>query len=146
MPNNPHEPTKRTRATVESMSGYGIPQEEIARVIGIQEKTLRKHYREELDTAATKANAKVAESLYKKATGWKRNGAPEDERMPPDTTAAIFWAKTRMKWKDTSALEVTGADGGPIQTEEVTARDRIRSRIASLAARSAEDADTEQSD
>jgi len=128
------------------MSGYGIPQEEIARVIGIQEKTLRKHYREELDTAATKANAKVAESLYKKATGWKRNGAPEDERMPPDTTAAIFWAKTRMKWKDTSALEVTGADGGPIQTEEVTARDRIRSRIASLAARSAEDADTEQSD
>ena len=128
------------------MSGYGIPQEEIARVIGIDEKTLRKWYREELDTAATKANAKVAESLYKKATGWKRNGAPEDERMPPDTTAAIFWAKTRMKWKDTSALEVTGADGGPIQTEEVTARDRIRSRIASLAARSAEDADTGEPD
>jgi hypothetical protein len=42
--------------------------------------------------------------------------------------------------------EHTGADGGPIQTEETTARDRITSRLAGLAARSAEDADTGQSD
>jgi hypothetical protein len=31
-----------------------------------------------------------------------------------DTTAAIFWAKTQMGWKETSAHEFTGKDGGPI--------------------------------
>ena len=37
--------------------------------IGIDPKTLRKHYRQELDHGHIKANAKVAENLYRKATG-----------------------------------------------------------------------------
>jgi hypothetical protein len=32
-------------------------------------KTLRKHYRDELDTGQVKASAKVAESLFRKAVG-----------------------------------------------------------------------------
>jgi hypothetical protein len=62
---------------------------EIAKELKISPKTLRKHYREELDTGATKANVKVAESLYRKATG---DG-------PQSVTAAIFWLKTRAGWK-----------------------------------------------
>lgn len=38
--------------------------------------------------------------------------------------------------------EVTGKDGGPIQTEEVSARERINSKLASLAARSGTGEDT----
>jgi hypothetical protein len=34
-------------------------------------------------------------------------------------TAAIFWAKTRMGWKETAVTEVMGKDGGPIETREV---------------------------
>ena len=34
----------------------------------IDPKTLRKHYRDELDTGQIKATAKVAESLFRKAT------------------------------------------------------------------------------
>ena len=66
------------------MAGYGIPEAEIARVLGIDPKTLRKHYRDELDTGHVIANAKVAESLFRKATG--------DHRQL--VTAAIFWLKT----------------------------------------------------
>ena len=101
-----HEPTDQTRRTVESMSAYGIPQERIASVIGVDSKTLRKHYRDELDNAETKANAKVAESLYRKATG-EGQGA---------VTAAIFWLKTRAGWRDVMAHEHSGPDGGAIET------------------------------
>ena len=82
---------------VEQMSAVGIPQDSIARVLrdGIDEKTLRKHFRQELDTAATKANAKVAGTLYNKA-------------LSGDTTAAIWWSKTRMGWKETQVSEHTG--------------------------------------
>jgi hypothetical protein len=62
----------------------------IARVIGIDPKTLRRHYRDELDTGAVKATARVAEFLYRKAT---------TEGLQC-VTAAIFWLKTRGRWKE----------------------------------------------
>ncbi len=64
-----HLPEPSQRRQVEAMAGYGVPEVDIARVLGIDPKTLRKHYREELDTGHIKANAKVAESLFRKATG-----------------------------------------------------------------------------
>jgi len=38
-------PTDEHRRMVEAMTGYGIPQKDIARVIGIHEESLRKHFR-----------------------------------------------------------------------------------------------------
>lgn len=104
MANKPHEPTPQLRGQVEAMTGYGIKAEDIARSLGICHVTLRKYYREELDNGAVKANAKVAESLFKKATG---DGSQS-------VTAAIFWAKTRMGWKETLVNEHTGKDGTPL--------------------------------
>jgi hypothetical protein len=98
MSNQPHEPDQKTRKTVEAMSSYGIPQEDIAKVIGIDPKTLRLHYRYELDTAETKANAQVASRLYQKC-------------MKDDTSSIIFWLKTRAKWKDASKDDVAGDNG-----------------------------------
>jgi hypothetical protein len=86
--------TEDERKLVEQMSAVGIPQESICLVIrdGIDDKTLRKHFRVELDTAAVKANAKVGGKLFNKI-------------MDGDTTAAIWWTKTRMGWKETSVVE-----------------------------------------
>ena len=103
MPNpTPHEPTEKTRKTVEAMSSYGIPQEDISKVIGIDPKTLRKYYAFELDTATAKANSQVAQRLYQKC-------------LEGDTTSMIFWMKTRAKWSEVLKQEVTGANGGPIE-------------------------------
>jgi len=44
-------------------------------------------------------------------------------------TAAIFWLKTRARWKETTAVEHGGPEGGPIQTEPMTDRELAR-RIA----------------
>jgi predicted transcriptional regulator len=44
-----YNPTTSDRALVENASAFGIEQREIATQLGIDEKTLRKHFREELD-------------------------------------------------------------------------------------------------
>ena len=61
-----HTPDPALRRQVEAMAGYGIPELGIAKVIGIDPKTLRKHYRSELDLGHIKANSAVAQSLFKK--------------------------------------------------------------------------------
>ena len=97
----PFEPTEQQRQLVEQMTAVGIPQESIARVIKIDSKTLRKHFRDELDTAAAKANTKVGGMLFNKAI----NG---------DTSAAIWWSKSRMGWKETSVNQHTDGEGNPL--------------------------------
>lgn len=109
----PHEPTDRTRAEVSALYSFGIPQEDIARYIGIDAKTLRKYYREELDSSVTKANAAVGRFLYQNATGSTlKDGASHSDCV----RAAMFWAKTRMGWRETQDLNHTSEDGSMTPT------------------------------
>ena len=85
-----HKPDPALRRQVEAMAAYGIPEIDISAVLGLDPKTLRKHYREELDLGETKANAQVAGFLFNSA----RSG---------NVTAQIFWLKTRAKWKEPPA-------------------------------------------
>lgn len=83
-----HDPTDKTRAEVSALTSFGNTQEEIASYLGISVDTLARKYRDELDNALVRANAKVAAKLFRKAT--------EDN----DLTAIIFWLKTRAKWRE----------------------------------------------
>src|SRR5712672_2446286 len=83
-----HKADPAQRRQVEAMAAYGIPADDISRVVGIDAKTLRKHYRDELDLGETKANAQVAGFLFNSA----RTG---------NVTAQIFWLKTRARWRET---------------------------------------------
>jgi hypothetical protein len=83
-----HKPDPALRRQVEAMAAYGIPEADISRVVHVDPKTLRKHYREELDLGETKANAQVAGYLFNAAKGG-------------NVTAQIFWLKTRAKWRET---------------------------------------------
>jgi hypothetical protein len=109
MPRPAHQPDPQTRRQVEAMAGYGVPETDIAGVVGIDPKTLRKHYRSELDHGHVKANAKVAENLYRKATGEGREAV----------IAAIFWLKTRAGWKETQVQELKGSGDGVVRIERV---------------------------
>ena len=117
-----HQPDPLTRRQVEALAGYGVPETDIAGVVGIDPKTLRKHYRGELDHGHVKANAKVAENLFRKATGEGREAV----------TAAIFWLKTRAGWRETNVHEVSGGGGGPILTIEGSAREILEARLAGI--------------
>ena len=98
IPQKAHQPTDETCRMVESTSGLGLPHEQIAILVGIDDKTLRKYYRTELDLGKAKANGQIAKTLFSKATGG-------------DTTALIWWTKTQMRWAETVKQEITGADG-----------------------------------
>ena len=81
------------------MAAYGIPEADIARVLGVSKPTLRKHCGTELDTGATRANSKVADFLFYGICGGTGKPAFKDERAR--VTAAIFWMKTRGGWSET---------------------------------------------
>ena len=91
----PHEPTPEMRELVIQHSRVGSPQKVIMQLLDIKcPKTLRKHYRDELDIAKYSANADVGGALYRKA-------------MDGDTSAMIFWMKTRAGWSEKSSLDIT---------------------------------------
>lgn len=109
-----YKPNDEHRRTVAVMVAAGIPQRSIGRCLGADVKTLMKHYKHEFDNAADIANAKVAESLFKQAT-------------QGNTTAGIWWTKSKMGWKETREQNVN------ITKVELT--DRInegRARVAKL--------------
>lgn len=82
-----HEPTPQSRKLVELQATVGTSHAIISSIIEIDVKTLYKYYRAELDESLAKANGVIAGSLYNKA----KNG---------DTTAMIFWLKTRARWRE----------------------------------------------
>jgi len=93
-----HEPTKSKREAVKLHATVGTPQEVIADILSIDPKTLRKHYREELDQSTAKANANMGGTLYNKGMGG-------------DVTAMIFWMKTRGGWSEKTVVDNTSSDG-----------------------------------
>lgn len=106
-----HHPTDASRKQVEALASYGVPRADIAKVVGICGSTLVKHYGETLETAATKANSLVAQSLFKRAVKGEGSAA---------TSAAIFWLKARAGWREKDVHEVTGPSGGPIQMVDMS--------------------------
>lgn len=87
-------PTPEQLARAADLAGFGVPQQQIASDLGIHKNTLLRHFREALDEGMAIANAKIGKTLFQKAIGG-------------DTTALIFWAKTRMGFREKQELDVT---------------------------------------
>ena len=105
-----YEPTEDDRRMVRAMAGFGVPQDTIGTHFDIDPKTLRKHFRRELDRGMIEANVKVAQSLFNMAT------------TGGNVAAAIFWMKARGGWREKNELEITGKDGKSLVPQVVTYR------------------------
>jgi hypothetical protein len=103
----PLVPSDEARTIVRRMSANGLNQDSIARIMGISVPTLEKYYREDLDTARDLVLDLVATSLLKKALS---------DDHPNAAASAMFWLKTRGRWRETSNLDLTSADKpiGPV--------------------------------
>ena len=97
-----HKPNQASRDTAKRLSALGCPHEDIAIRLKISADTLVKYYKEELDEGRIDANAAIAGTLFNQA----KKG---------NTAAAIFWLKTRARWKETQVNEHSGVDGGDIR-------------------------------
>lgn len=129
------KPTEEQRKTVRAMTAYGITQKEVAAIFGIHSDTLRLHFAHELATATAEANAAVAQKLFQKAT------------VGDDTTAQIFWLKTRAKWSERIIIQ----DGDDVDYDPAALSDsdltdritRLRRAAAAHRATAPEDVPTE---
>lgn len=81
------------------MAGCGLRWGDIALVVDVDEKTLRKHCQRELDRGKAVASSRVGKSLFEQAT-------------TGNTAAAIFWAKVQMGWREKAPEEDGGQGSG----------------------------------
>ena len=107
------------------LSLLGLTDKEMADVFGVSEVTLnawkKRHppFLKSLKAGKDMADAKVAQSLYKRALGYSHKDTDIKmyegkvikteiiKQYPPDTTAGIFWLKNRQpdKWREKSEVE-----------------------------------------
>lgn len=83
-----HDPQMAEK--IQSMRQYGATLENVADVTGLSIPTLRKLYGRELAAGESMANIAVGKKLFERC-------------MAGDVAALIFWAKTRMGWREKEA-------------------------------------------
>lgn len=125
------QPTEADRKVVKAMASYGVPHDAIAgHIINPQTgkplapKTLRLHFRAELDAGDAASKALVARTVFRHATG----------KGPGAAAASIFLAKVRLGWKEPpQGVELTGKDGGPVeQRTTVVDEKQVAAAVAKL--------------
>lgn len=124
-------------AQAEKLCALGATDIEIADFFAVDVRTLYRwksehdNFCQALKVGKEVADDRVTRSLFARANGYEHdevdirvvNGeivqTPIRKYYPPDTTAAIFWLKNRNPnaWREMKAVELTGKDGGPVQSE-----------------------------
>lgn len=99
-----HKPDFNTRRLVKALAFEGVPQYRIAVHLGVDEKTLVKWYRSELDTSTELMCAMVAQNMARIAT--RPSGGQAS------VNAGKFILSCRGGWKDTSRIEVASVGRG----------------------------------
>lgn len=88
----PHKPTAETRQKVIDLSCNGATQPQIGAYLGIDDKTLRLYYREELDKSKLDKRVILGNNLYSDA-------------LAGDKAAREFWLKCQGGWCPARAAE-----------------------------------------
>lgn len=109
-------PTVAQSREISVMAALGLAPDEIALVVNIDPKILKQYYARELSVSGKISNLVVARKALEMASSGRF----------PDMTK--FWLKSQAGWKETSGIEITGKDGGPM--EVMTARDKLANALA----------------
>lgn len=98
-------PTQDQRDLVKAMAGYRIPEDEICLLVThpkdgkrIAPMTLRKHFREELDTGFASGKMRVMAATFRNAIG--------DKEHPGNVTAQIWLGKTLYGMREMVQVDV----------------------------------------
>lgn len=131
------------------LCALGATDSDLADFFGVSDRTIYRwaakydEFCQSLKAGKELADDRVERSLYHKAVGYTFDSekvfqfqgqivrAETKEHVSPDTTAMIFWLKNRRKeqWRDRQEHELTGKDGGPIETVDLSPLEAAR-RIA----------------
>lgn len=106
-----HIPTEQSRRGVMYAAGLGMTHDDIAGCIGISPEMLRRHYREELDTAQALMMNDIATNMYNIARDPNHKG----------TVTAAMYMLSRLggrSYKDKQLVEMSGPDGKPFEIDQ----------------------------
>ena len=105
----PFKPTDEQRRNVAMRVKIGLRREELCLLVvnphtkkPISVDTLARHFPHELESGVANAKAQVGSSIVRRAL---------DLNHPQGATCAIFFAKTRMGWKEHNVVEVESKSG-----------------------------------
>lgn len=100
MARTPIERDKTCAKIVQVLSQYGVPEKQIATIIGIKDtRTLHKLYEEEIQKGRASADSKLLQTAYSMAVDDK------------NTAMTIFLLKTRLGMRETKGIELSNPDG-----------------------------------
>lgn len=104
-----HEVTAYTRNQVKLMAASGLANYQIAKIMQIDQKTLRKHYEHELENGHDDIIGKVGSKLIMTALSDKPNAL----------SAQQYFLSRRGKglWTENRSIEVSGPNGGAIPVQ-----------------------------
>ena len=99
-------PTEESRRFVGALvTTLNVNHGQVAAVMGLNPKTLRKHYRDELHKAKIEVDIAVGETFLAKCLG----GVGQKRRwQDADTKAIIWYTKARMGWTDKTEAGISG--------------------------------------
>jgi hypothetical protein len=125
--------TPEQRNNVKVMVGLGIPQDKICLLVinqktgkPVDAKTLRKHFAREIATGATELHARMGNFIVANIFGIAPpTGTVAIDNQHVRGSLAIFFAKTRMGWRETVVNRHEPVDG---QTEKPNGKD-VRQKI-----------------
>ena len=106
---NRRHPDPTLAQSIATMSFAGFTMDKVCSALRLSESTVRKYYDHEFKNGQSNMVSEIAESLAQRAKGGS-------------DTAAIFLLKTRGggKFTERNAVELTGANGGPIEIQQRT--------------------------
>jgi hypothetical protein len=113
MGNRAFKPTPILRKMVKSAYGLGMRQKDICLLlrsendIPMDTKTLRKHFKEELEVGRAPVEYRIRQSAWQVAS---------DPNHPKFSTMNIWVQKTLLGINETQVHEVTGPDGEPLSS------------------------------
>lgn len=87
--------TEEQRKQVQTLAGYGLSQDQIADVIGMDRNTLAKHFQDDIKTGRSVAYAQATNALFSNIKKGKE-------------ASIFFYLKTQWGWKETQKTEVSG--------------------------------------
>lgn len=111
---------QRTQDLLYTMGMYRMRVEMMAQMLGMSKSTLERALKKKRYSAAREAllrgQAVATFDVTKTAYTMAKSG-----KHPLMTR---FWLKTQERWRETDRLELTGANGGPVKTTDLTPKER----------------------
>jgi len=137
-------------AELQRMCQIQCTAEECARILGVDADTINARLKESGWAGFSdfyKKHSDEGKRSLRRAQFRTAIGTPKTDTAPGvagNPTMQIWLGKQHLGQKDITRLEQTGADGGPIQVEELNVRDRIARRLDGLKVVAGTDVDSEK--